>query len=61
MPAVVALTVTVSGCKIFKTNCAEDDKTGCLGGGTLRSGDICVRSGDCAVGLECTGGVCAYS
>ena len=48
------------GCKLFESTCSENDRN-CLGGGELRSGKVCIRDGDCAVGLECTKNVCVYS
>lgn len=49
----------VSGCKLFESTCAENDRT-CLGGGELRSGQACIRNGDCAVGLACVKNICTY-
>jgi hypothetical protein len=57
---VTLATASMTGCKIFKTNCEEDDRD-CLGGGYQRSGGECTRNGDCAVGLECIEGVCEYA
>lgn len=48
-----------AGCKLFKSNCGEDDRS-CGGGGILRSGKACVRNGDCATGLDCLDDVCSY-
>ena len=47
------------GCKLFDSTCGEDDRT-CLGGGQSRSGQACIRNGDCAVGLSCKANVCDY-
>ncbi len=58
--ACIAASVALGGCKIFSTTCKEDDRT-CLNGGLLRSGDSCIRSGDCAAGLNCVKNVCAYA
>lgn len=53
--------LTLAGCKVFSTTCAEDDRT-CLNGGIFaRSGQACIRTGDCAVGLNCVEGVCEYA
>jgi hypothetical protein len=50
----------LSGCKIFDSTCLPDDRS-CLGGGVLRSGQSCVRTGDCASGLDCEKSVCVYT
>ncbi|HET8937230.1 MAG TPA: hypothetical protein VFN67_27500 [Polyangiales bacterium] len=49
----------LAGCQLFESTCAEDDRT-CLGGGTVRSGKLCVRDGDCARGLNCIDNLCEY-
>jgi hypothetical protein len=51
--------VNLSACQLFESTCAEEDRT-CLGGGTLRSGKVCVRDGDCAEGLKCVDNECKY-
>lgn len=48
-----------SACKAFKSTCDEDDRS-CLGGGLARSGEACVRTGDCASGMACRAGACQY-
>jgi predicted esterase len=48
-----------AGCKLFQSTCSDDDRA-CLGGGELRSGKVCVRTGDCATGLDCIKNVCTY-
>ncbi len=58
--AALLVTVCVSGCTVFSTTCNENDRT-CLSGGMGRSGDSCVRTGDCASGLSCNSGSCEYS
>jgi hypothetical protein len=50
----------LSGCKLFDSTCKPDDRN-CLNGGLLRSGQACVRTGDCGVGLTCEKDVCAYA
>jgi hypothetical protein len=47
------------GCKLFDSTCGADDRT-CLGGGQARSGQACIRNGDCAVGLTCKDNACDY-
>jgi len=47
-------------CKVFDSTCDADDRK-CLSGGLLRSGQVCVRTGDCALGLSCQDNVCAYA
>ncbi|MET0386344.1 MAG: hypothetical protein ABW321_10320 [Polyangiales bacterium] len=49
----------LSGCELLQSTCSEDDRD-CLGGGYLRSGKTCVRTGDCATGLECIDNTCRY-
>lgn len=55
----VLATLSLAGCQLFESTCAEEDRT-CLGGGTLRSGKLCVRDGDCARGLNCIDNLCEY-
>lgn len=50
---------SLTGCQLFESTCLEDDRT-CLNGGSLRSGKVCVRDGDCAQGLDCIDHVCTY-
>jgi predicted esterase len=56
----VATAFGLSGCKVFNSTCAPDDRT-CLSGGSLRSDQVCLRTGDCAQGLSCQSGICAYA
>lgn len=59
MASVVALW-SVTACKVFKSTCDEDDRS-CLGGGLGRSGEGCIRTGDCAPGMKCSEGICEYA
>jgi hypothetical protein len=54
-----ALWLASSGCKFFESTCDEADRT-CLGGGLGRSGEPCIRSGDCAFGMTCRENLCVY-
>ncbi|MEY4576131.1 MAG: hypothetical protein RL701_834 [Pseudomonadota bacterium] len=59
--SLLVLVLSPAGCgKLFKTNCQEDDRD-CLGGGILRSNKECIRTGDCAKGLDCIAGRCKYT
>lgn len=56
-----SLLLPTVGCgKLYTSNCGETDRD-CGGGGILRSGKTCVRTGDCAEGLECEDSVCTYT
>src|SRR5215510_12523056 len=50
----------VVACKAFESTCGENDRS-CLGGGLGRSGEACVRNGDCATGMHCRSEVCVYA
>jgi pimeloyl-ACP methyl ester carboxylesterase len=56
----VIVWLAAPGCKVFNSTCAPEDRT-CLQGGLLRSGQPCIRNGDCAPGLECKQGECTYA
>ncbi|HKU44291.1 MAG TPA: hypothetical protein VJR89_39300, partial [Polyangiales bacterium] len=55
-----AALLCTSACKVFESTCDEADRS-CLGGGLGRSGEACVRSGDCATGMECREQLCVYA
>jgi hypothetical protein len=62
VPSAVALLLlavlgSLASCQLFESTCKEDD-TKCLGGGGLRSGNVCIRSGDCASGFKCVDNAC---
>lgn len=56
----VLLLAGVSGCSLFDTTCAEDDRD-CLGAGLFAKGvgGECERNGDCVNGLSCVEAVCS--
>jgi pimeloyl-ACP methyl ester carboxylesterase len=56
----VTIALALSACKVFTSTCAPDDRK-CLSGGLLRSGQVCLRTGDCAQGLSCQDSVCTYA
>jgi hypothetical protein len=58
--SIALLSLASSACKVFSSTCQPDDRT-CLGGGLLRSGQPCIRTGDCATGLSCEKGSCQYA
>ena len=51
---------SVNACKIFESTCDENDRS-CFGGGLVRRGEACIRTGDCASGMACRGGECEYA
>jgi predicted esterase len=58
--SIAAVLCASPACKVFDSTCKSDDRT-CLGGGLLRSGQPCIRTGDCATGLSCEKNTCQYS
>jgi pimeloyl-ACP methyl ester carboxylesterase len=58
--SIALLSSMSSACKVFNSTCQPDDRT-CLGGGLLRSGQPCIRTGDCATGLSCEKNSCEYA
>ncbi|HEX4354791.1 MAG TPA: hypothetical protein VHZ95_17795, partial [Polyangiales bacterium] len=54
------MSYAAAACKVWNSTCKPDDRS-CLNGGLLRSGQPCVRTGDCATGLRCDKSVCSYA